>query len=262
MQNDLTEDDGGDMKRLIAIMTVLIVAAAAVPADAGFSLKLKGGYTYISYGDFNDWVDETNSEIPSGATTIDNINWLPEITAEFTYQFMPSLSGGIGIGYLSGKSDYSISLGGDSFSYVHNVKVMPVLLNVYWEPPLVTINPFVYGGVGYYVTSLEFDYWLTSGGSRQGYNSEMDKSGFGLQAGGGIRIALMPTMSFDIGVQGRWADISGFEGTATNQDSETVDVYLAKYEGYFGPQDKDSSEPEGSVNLSGYTIFIGLTFGF
>ena len=250
------------MKGFIAVMTVLIVVAAAVPADAGLSLKLKGGYTYISYGDFNEWVDETNKELPSGASTIDNINWIPEVTAEFTFPILPTFSGAVGIGYLSGKSDYSISLGGDSFSYTHKVKAMPVLLNVYWEPPLVSVNPFVYGGVGFYRTNLEFDYWLTSGGDRQGYNSEMEKWGFGLQAGGGVRIALMPTMSFDIGGQGRWADISGFEGTATNQDGETVDVYLAKYEGYFGPEPKDSGEPEASVNLSGFTIFIGLTFGF
>ncbi|MCK4549305.1 MAG: outer membrane beta-barrel protein [Candidatus Krumholzibacteria bacterium] len=250
------------MKKLIALAIVLVVTAASVPAEAGFSVKLKGGYTYISYGDFNDWVDNTNREIPSGNTTIDNINWLPEVTAELIFPILPAFSGGVGIGYLSGKSDYSVSLGAESFSYIHKVKAMPVLLNVYWEPPLVSINPFVYGGVGFYRTSLEFDYWLTSGGDREGYNSEMDKWGFGLQAGGGIRIALMPTMSFDVGVQGRWADISGIEGTATSSDGETVDVYLARGEDYFGPEEKGAGEPEASVDLSGYTIFIGLTFGF
>jgi opacity protein-like surface antigen len=250
------------MRRLIALGIALTVIAAAVPAEAGFGIKVKGGYTYISYSDFNDWVDATNSEIPSGSATLDNINWVPEISAEFTFPLVPTFSGAIGIGYLSGKSDYSVSLGGDSFSYVHKVKAMPVLLNVYWEPPLVSINPFIYGGVGFYRTSLEFDYWLTSGGNKEGYNSEMEKWGFGLQAGGGIRIALIPTMSLDIGVQGRWADVSGIEGTATSSDDETVEVYLAKYEGYFGPEEKGTGEPEGTVSLSGYTIFIGMTIGF
>lgn len=250
------------MKKLIALTIALAVIAVAIPAEAGFGIKVKGGYTYISYSDFNNWMDETNSEIPSGSPTLDNINWLPEVAVEFTFPLLPTFSGAVGIGYLSGKSDYGVSLGGDSFSYLHKVKAMPVLLNVYWEPPLVSINPFVYGGLGFYRTSLEFDYWLTSGGDRQGYFAEMEKWGFGLQAGGGVRIALIPTMSLDIGVQGRWADVSGFDGTATNQDNETVDVYLARYDGYFGPEEKDAGEPEGSVSLSGYTIFIGLTFGF
>ena len=69
-------------------------------------------------------------------------------------------------------------------------------------------------------------------------------------------------MSIDIGAQGRWADVSGFEGTATNQDNETVDVYLAEYDGYFGPEEKNAGEPEGSVDLSGMMIFVGLSFGF
>ena len=155
------------MKKFIALTIALMVMAASVPAEAGFGIKLKGGYTSISYSDFNDWVDLTNSEIPSGSPTLDNIKWIPEVSAEFTFPLVPSFSGAVGIGYLSGKSDYSVSLGGDSFSYLHKVKAMPVLLNVYWEPPLVSINPFVYGGVGFYRTSLEFDYWLTTGGNRE-----------------------------------------------------------------------------------------------
>lgn len=250
------------MRKLIALTIALAVIAAAVPAEAGFGIKLKGGYTYISYGDFNDWVDETNSEIPSGSPTIDNIKWIPEVSAEFVFPLLPTFSAAIGVGYISGKSDYSFNVGADSFSYLHKIKSVPVFINFYWEPPLVSINPFVYGGVGYYRTSLDFNYWITAGGNREGYDSEMDSWGFGLQAGAGIRIALIPTMSLDIGVQGRWADISGFEGTATNQDGEVLDIYLAKYQGYFGPEEKDAGEPEGSVNLSGYTIFIGVTFGF
>ncbi len=240
----------------------LMFIAAAVPAEAGFGIKVKGGYTYISYSDFNDWVDVSNSEIPSGSPTLDNINWLPEFSAEFTFPIVPTFSGAVGIGYLSGKSDYSVSYGTESFSYLHEVKAMPVLLNVYWEPPLVSINPFVYGGVGFYRTTLNFDYRLTSGGNTEGFESELDKWGFGFQAGGGIRIALIPTISLDIGAQGRWADMSGFEGTTTTSDGETMDTYLAKYDDYFGPEPKGTGEPEGSVSLSGFTMFIGLTFGF
>jgi opacity protein-like surface antigen len=254
------------MKRLIAISITLVLAAAAVPAEAGLGIKVRGGYSYMNYGDFNDWVDAFNEDVPSGSPTIDNIKWIPEVSAELTFPILPTFSGGIGIGYLSGKSDYGISLGGsDNFSYLHKVKAMPVLLNMYWEPPLVSINPFVYGGLGFYRTNLEFEYWLTAGGDREGYSSELDKWGFGLQAGGGVRIALMPTMSLDIGVQGRWADISGFEGTATNQDGDSKDVYLGKGEvdGYnvYGPMEQGSGIGEASVDLSGFTIFVGLTIG-
>ena len=258
------------MKKLIALAIVLAVTAAAVPAEAGLGIKIKGGFTHISYGDFNDWVDKSNSEIPPEYPTYETLHWIPEVSAEVTFPLMPSFSGSIGIGYLSGKTDYNANIGLILYSYAHRVKSTPIFLNVYWEPPLKVINPFVYGGVGFYRTNLEFDESLTEGGQTEGVSSELDKWGFGLQAGGGVRIALVPTISFDVGIQGRWADISGFEGTSTNLDGDQKEVYLGKGEAeiegiimpYYGPAYKDSGLEEASVNLSGYTIFIGMTFGF
>ncbi len=249
------------MRKLIALTIALTVIAAAVPAEAGFGIKVKGGYTYISYSDWNTYVDETNKQIPSGIPTFSNINWLPEISLEFIFPLFSDFSGAVGIGYLSGKSDYSFDSTIEIFSDLHEVKSVPVLLNFYWEPLPVSVKPFVYGGVGFYRMSIKFDRSVTSGANSRSATSEMDKWGFGLQGGGGVSISLFPKVSVDIGIQGRWADISGFEGTATDQDGKTVDVYLASYKGYFGPEEKNAGEPEGSVNLSGYSIFIGLTIG-
>ena len=258
------------MKKLIALMIAFAITAAAVPAEAGLGIKVKGGYTWISYGDYNDWVDKSNIEIPTGYPTYEKLHWIPEISAEFTFPLLPSFSGSVGVGYLSGKADYNVNFSVYMYSYVHRVKSMPVFLNVYWEPPLEVINPFVYGGIGFYRTNLEFDESLTEGGQTEGGSCELDKWGFGLQAGGGVRIALAPTISFDVGIQGRWADISGFEGTATNLDGDQKEVYLGKGEveienivmPYYGPAEKDSGLEEASVNLSAFTIFIGLTVGF
>ena len=254
------------MKKLIALTIVLTIAAASVPAEAGLGIKVKGGYSWISYGDYNDWVEKANKDMPQGLPAYEELHWIPEISAEFMFPLFPTISGAVGVGYLSGKVDYNVSIGADGLSSVHKVKSIPILLNVYWEPPLEVINPFVYGGVGFYRTGLEFDLSITSGGNVDGYNAELDKWGFGLQAGGGVSIALAPTVSFDVGIQGRWADISGFEGTATSVDGEKEEVYLGKgvVEGYdvYGPVAVDSGLEEASVGLSGYTIFIGLTVGF
>ena len=258
------------MKKLVALTIALAITAAEVPAEAGTGIKVKGGYSHISYGDYNDWVKESNSEIPLGYPTYEELHWIPEVSAEFTFPILSSVSGSVGIGYLSGKTKYNVNLGIVSYSYVHRVKATPVFLNVYWEIPLQTINPFVYGGVGLYRTVLEVDESLTEGSQTKGTNSELDKWGFGLHAGCGIGIALAPTISFDVGVQGRWADISGFEGTSKPLGGDQEPVYLGKGEverdniavSYYGPATKDSGLEEASVNLSGYTIFIGLTFGF
>ncbi len=258
------------MNKVITLMIALTVIVASMPAEAGLGVKLKGGYTYISYGDYNDWADEVNKAIPSEYPTYDNINWIPEVSAEFTFPIFPAFSGGVGVGYLSGKSDYNATIGTVSVSEVHKVKAIPVLMNVYWEPSLQSIKPFVYGGIGFYRTSLEFASSFSQGGQIDGYTADMEKWGFGLQGGGGISLSLAPKVSFDVGIQGRWAEISGFEGTATRLNGDQKEVYLGKgweeVDGvdvyYYGPISKDETMEEASVNLSGYTIFIGLTIGF
>jgi opacity protein-like surface antigen len=250
------------MKKAIALAIAIGIIAASVPAEAGFGLRVRGGYTNVSYGDFNEWVDGFNAEVPSGMSTMDKIEWLPEISAEFTFTIVPTFSGGVGIGYLSGTSDYSISIGLDGYSYKHKVRSIPLTLNLYWEPSLATLQPFVFAGAGIYRTDLEFAVGLTQGGNLEGYEADLDKWGFGLQGGGGLRFTVTPMMSFELGIQGRWADISGFEGTAKSFDGEELDVYLAKDDDYFGPEDTDGTMDEGSVNLSGITFFIGMTVAF
>jgi opacity protein-like surface antigen len=266
------------MRKYAALAAAILVIAAALPAEAGLGLKIKGGYTWISYGDYNEWVDETNARLPyefvEGVKIprYENINWMPEITAELTYPIAPTFTGSVGIGYLSGKSEYSFSYEPADIALEedHTVKAIPVTVNVYWEPSLGSLKPFVYGGIGLYRTSLEFTSSFTFGDETDGYTAEMDKWGFGLQGGAGLSFSFSPKVSFDFGIQGRWADISGFEGTATRLDGETKEVYLGKgwveEDGediyYYGPTDKADNMDEGTVSLSGYTLFIGMTIGF
>ena len=80
------------MKKLITLAIALALTAASVPVEAGFGIKVKGGYSYISYGDYNDWVDNTNSSIPDGAPTYDNLHWMPEVSAEFMFPLFPEQS--------------------------------------------------------------------------------------------------------------------------------------------------------------------------
>ena len=250
------------MRKVIALALAMGIIAASVPAEAGFGLRVRGGYSKISYGDFNDWADNFNSTMPSGAPTIDEIKWLPELDAEFTFSIVPTFSAGVGVGYLSGSSDFSWSLGAQYLSMKHTVRAIPIFFNVYWEPSLASFQPFIFAGAGMYRTDLEFKYGASDGFDELRYDSELDTWGFGLQGGGGLRFAFTPMVGFEVGLQGRWTDISGFEGTATDQDGTTVDVYLAKDEDVFGPESTDEGLPEGSVDLSGVTFFIGMTIAF
>ncbi|MCU0639613.1 MAG: hypothetical protein MUF59_07070 [Candidatus Krumholzibacteria bacterium] len=65
------------MKVLFSVISAAaIVVAAAGVSHAGIGFRATGGYSHISYGDFNDWVDEANESLAAGgAGEIDNIKW-------------------------------------------------------------------------------------------------------------------------------------------------------------------------------------------
>jgi opacity protein-like surface antigen len=257
-------------KSIVAAAVVLSIALWTVPADAGLGVKVRGGYTHIGYGDFNDYVEAANVSL-AGIAEMEKIDWLPEVSAEFTFSVLPTFTAGVGIGYLKGTSKFSFGLGGDELSYEHSVRAVPLTATAYWEPPLVGLHPYVFGGVGMYHTKLFFSQAVTVGGDMASYEADLTKWGFGLHGGAGMRFEIVPTVGLDVGVYGRWASISGFEGTATNQDGDSYDAYLVRDTvedpvsgevDYYGPWPTGDSYDEGTVDLSGFTIFIGVTVGF
>lgn len=257
-------------KTAIFAAAAILVTVTAAPSEARFGFRARGGFSRIAYSDFNDYVEMTNTQL-SGFAEMDEIRWIPEIGGEFTFAVLPTLTGAVGAGYLTGKSDFGLSLGGDGLSYSHELRSIPLTATAYWEPPLPFFEPFVFGGVGLYHTRLEFAQRVIISGSSTGFEAELTDWGFGLHGGAGIRFAIVPAVGFEIGLSGRWADLSGFEGTATNLEGDSYDAYLvsdtvedpqAGSIEYYGPWDSGDDYEEGSVDLTGFTIFIGVSAGF
>ena len=256
--------------RIVAAAALLAAAAWAGTAHAALGVTVRGGYSRIGYGDFNDYVVAANVSL-AGVAEMEKINWIPEISAEFTFPILPELSGGVGVGYLKGTSKFGFSIGPDALSYEHSVRSVPITATAYWERALDSFTPYVFGGVGMYHTKLVFEQAVTIGGESASFEADLTTWGFGLHGGAGLRFEIVPAVGFDVGVQGRWASISGFEGTATNQDGDSYDAYLVRdmvedpvagEVDYYGPWPADERYDEGTVDLSGFTIFIGVTIAF
>jgi len=247
---------------------------AAAPATAGIGVRVSGGLSYISYGDFNHFADYLNNEVlaPNGATgQIDAIHWVPEFEGEVVVPLVHMIDLGIGGGFVTGKSDFSFDAGsGDRFDYNHTVKSYPLTATVYVKLPLLPFaKPYAFAGGGMYYTKATFDETVTSGGSADVLKAELTKWGFGFHGGAGLSFALAPRVGLDIGVKGRWAKIKGLTGTATGSDGRSVGVFLAYYTDedgatQFGPEalsDK-GAYGEGSVDLSGYAFTLTMTVAF
>ena len=263
------------MKRFASRAALLALAAllAAGPASAGIGIRVSGALSYVSYGDFNDFADYINNDVlaAGGASgEIGAIHWVPEFAGEIVLPIVPVLDLGIGAGVITGKSEFNFGSGSDRFDYAHTVKAYPVTATAYVHLPLLPFaKPYAFGGGGLYYTKLTFDETVTAGGSTEGFGADLTKWGFGLHGGAGLSFSLSPMAVFDIGVKGRWAKITGFEGIATSTDGEAIDVFLASYvddEGglNFGPEaavDK-ATFGEGAVDLSGFAFMLTLVVAF
>ncbi|MBU8922138.1 MAG: hypothetical protein KOO63_10010, partial [Bacteroidales bacterium] len=128
--------------------------------------------------------------------------------------------------------------------------------------------PYLYGGGGLYYSSLDIAFQHFDGVDRTGYDAKLSTWGYGIHGGGGMEFSITPTFSLDIGFKVRWADISGYEGTATLPDGEERDAFFVsdKVDGKLifeaMPVEEKDNYDEGSVNLTGYTIYIGFKAGF
>ncbi len=265
------------MKRtmtLTAVTALLAVMVCSGSAWATVEVRVTGGYTYISHGDYNDFADYANGLLEIDGVTEDdfeNIKWIPEFGAEVLISTMPWMKVGIGAGILFGSADLSLSEGGDWYKWEHKVKAYPFTATGYFEPfvPEVPLKPYFFGGLGLYYSKLTLSENLGDSVDSYGYEAELTKWGFGLHGGAGLEFSLAPTVKLDIGLKGRWAELKGFEGTATDSNGEKVDVYLAggktsDGDSYFGVDSVDSDEDweEGSVNLSGVGFTLTLKIGF
>jgi opacity protein-like surface antigen len=263
------------MKQRASLAALLVLAAALVSASAwaGIGVRVSGGLSYISYGDFNDFADYVNSELlaPNEASgEIGSIHWVPEFGGEIVLPLMPKLDLGIGAGAIMGTSEFSLGAGDDRFDYKHTMNAYPIVATAYVRLPLLPFaKPYAFGGGGLYYAKLTFDETVTTGGASSGFGAELSKWGFGLHGGAGLSFSFSPAVTFDVGVKGRWARITGFEGTATRTDGEVVDIFLASYvddEGglNFGPEavaDK-RTYGEGAVDLSGFAFILTLTVAY
>jgi len=104
------------VKRTIIVIALLLAAAWAGTAHAGLGVTVRGGYSRIGYGDFNDYVATANVSL-AGVAEMEKINWIPEVSAEFSFPILPEFSGGIGIGYIKGTSKFGFSIGPDALTF-------------------------------------------------------------------------------------------------------------------------------------------------
>ncbi len=253
----------------VVVMLLVSMVVCAGVVHAGVGAGVWGGFSHISYGNYNDWVDAVNTEILAGSGyAYDNMNWVSEIGGEALVTVVPMLDMSVGAGMLLSSTEYDVSGGGMSYSLEHKLRSYPFTLSGYVKPPLPFgfAKPVVFAGVGLYYTKLIWNEALSGSIEDYTYEAELTKTGFGLHGGAGLEFSVFPKVSFNIGVRARWAKIKGFEGTGTHSITGESDLFLAYDEDdlYYGPADISNPNDfdEGEVDLSGFGFVLGVKMMF
>jgi hypothetical protein len=166
----------------------------------------------------------------------------------------------------------------ETYTTKPNIKALPVRAVLRYSPV-----PWLYFKVGaeYYFAECSYLYRFEGDDSWREWNGNARGQGVGAVGSIGFDLRLLPWMSFIIESTGRYAKISGFEGTDTYTESSghenAENGFLYRYKGMVSEQDsypfvfireKIPTEPgvmdpvQAVVDLSGVSLRLGLLIKF
>jgi hypothetical protein len=232
--------------RILTTMALLMPASAL--ADVKISLKIQGGWAYISGGDANngtqafyDW-GRTRFGPPSGALIEGGFSPLHggyEIGADVIFQITKTFGLGVGMSYLKMNSTFDESMmeirqNAEDLTpfFVYEateLNAMPIRLGAFFFWPVNDKLDITANGGPSWCLRLKYhaDWWLSRfdpldmpPSQHLATRAETGTLAMGLQGGVGIEYRLLPRIGLFVEAQGRLARSRGLEGTSASEEGE------------------------------------------
>jgi len=251
------------MRKMIIGVIAPILMFCLVPgrsfADSRLSLKLQGGWAYISGGNVNpgaqgffDW-GKIYFAPPEGGSIEGDFSPLHqgyEISGDIIFQLTPTIGIGIGAGYLQMSSklyDYIMMIDYDAsqpfslhydFSEGMKLEGIPIRLGLFWSLHVSgKINVTADAGLSYYVRTRYHAEWITlqyaSTGMHpfQRFLTTASKANFplGLHGSMGIEYRLLRNLGIFVEARGCYARFRGLEGTTTSEAGNLAGGLLPEF---------------------------------
>jgi hypothetical protein len=203
----------------------LVFPCPAQGSNLSFSLKLYGGLNNLSGGDFNTGLQGMNDldgkyfwffGLTKTGGAYNPVHWGMTLGGDLILQITPAWGIGLGTGFLQGNQESSITYGpvtaGDDTTA--KLSAIPIRLEAYYTVPTESrIKVCLHGGLGYYLAKMSYDLRSYAATSWTRYAVQADGGGLGFQGGLGLEFKLSPALSLFLEGQGRYASLSGFDGT-------------------------------------------------
>lgn len=257
-----------------------------------FGLRIFGGLGYLSPSDINKGVEGVNDlwsdyltlwgYTVKGDTKPLHLGF--DFGGDIIIYFTSQIGVGFGVGYIqANRTDEIIFKNLEEGSMTNKPKItaIPIKAGIYYLIPLnSSMNFVINAGAGLYMAKAYYNWRLESDGYWREIDVEAKATGFGFHGGVGFEFAFSPNIAFFIESQGRYTNISGFEGTFEDTDSygytekEEGKLYIYKTDTPFGKyynliisKDKPSGTyvsdtREAKVDFSGFNFIAGLRIRF
>jgi hypothetical protein len=260
---------------------------------AGIHVRLRGGWAMFAGGDLETGTsgryDRILGELTASGLEISRQVKKPfrsgyEMGGDIVYYFTPSLGAGLGGSILSGHIESSImfnwpgSLLDYSMTSVPELKVLSLRLGLFLSFPLNHLLTFcASAGPAWYFAEFRYTGDVIVPGDEDALHQDGKANNWGVQGGLGLEIRMNRRLAFILEAQGRYAKISGFEGTERafgwqGGQSQTVNedgsLYFIEGEDYprldiiQGQPDSALQARKAVLDFSGLSLQAGLNFKF
>jgi len=285
---------------LIASFGIFILLTANSPAQSKFSLKVKGGYTMISFHDLDSVItshDRLFEDISlnlgmSREGRLEKLSGGIDLEGEIMMMLTRKIGIGLGLGYIQSQKDSSTMLSFGSLFRLDsdmelNIRAIPIKLDGFYFIPLSSgISFFLNGGIGYYIGKMNYSFDMAEeildfSSSSQAIGTVEDK-GIGYHAGLGIEMRLADSVAIFLDAGGRYVKLRNWEGEESSFNSEGLRESRSGILWYYEAYDPDfqksysnlllsENQPEVSgadnsrkleIDLSGLSLRLGIRLLF
>ncbi len=230
------------MKKRFAFLVIFLFALFTLHAMSqtkGFTLKATGGYGTMTTGDYNTMgnsmfqflndMGDLYAGTPTGEFKKLNLGF--EFEAEVILNLSAGFGLGVGVGYIMRSNESTMGLtiplqGSLSMSISPDVTAIPISLSAYYfAPRMVSLKPYAYAGLGYYIGRIEAVTRtdivpLTPPAAWTKTDAKIKDQGFGFHVGGGLEFKLVPKVSLFIEGKARYCKLTSWEGDESYIDSD------------------------------------------
>lgn len=257
----------------------------------GFGLKFTGGMNYLMLSDVNNgnqgyndyYYDQSTAAGWTVNAEVKPINFGIDIAADLIIPITENFGLGLGTGFIFGynksTTTYEKWVQSGTWTSEPKISAIPARITIFYSFPINNqLNVFVNGGASYYLTNYSWNWRQQAGEDWKELDQTVTAKDYGFHGGLGFEYYFSQNTAFVMEISGRYADISGFEGTFTEKESTgakaTEDGKLYYFEidplvaGKFysivqvdeemPPETEVRNPRDATVDLTGLCIRVGI----